>query len=270
MNAVPKPETAESITNPDSLYTPLACAVRELRKRREDAGLERKVAEFLDGRKPPHFRDEPRALHWPTLASPNIWMHEVHAAADQMGIMPLVFEYQRDKFHPGNETKLHLARMRFFLGRDRHGSPRTRCLNAVDVNDVAGKAFERMHVRSGQRFIDFHHQLLRGFFPHTEVRDMSDWIESFPTIIDFYDAYLSLCIRDCVLMESFRAEGSERGFTEHVVVPAFHRALERFGVKPLIVALEPVSGPLDLYWYSYPAEVLPVVEAALNGGMREA
>ena len=41
-------------------------------------------------------------------------------------------------------------------------------------------------------------------------------------------------------------------------------------MKPLIVALEPVSGPLDLYWYSYPAEVMPVVEAALNGGMREA
>jgi hypothetical protein len=37
-------------------------------------------------------------------------------------------------------------------------------------------------------------------------------------------------------------------------------------VKPLIVALEPVSGPLDLYWYSYPAEVLLVAEAALKGG----
>jgi hypothetical protein len=40
--------------------------------------------------------------------------------------------------------------------------------------------------------------------------------------------------------------------------------MERFGVKPLIVALEPVSGPLDLYWYSYPAEVMPMVEQALN------
>ena len=37
-------------------------------------------------------------------------------------------------------------------------------------------------------------------------------------------------------------------------------------MKPLIVALEPVSGPLDLYWYSYPAELMPVVVEALNGG----
>jgi hypothetical protein len=69
-----------------------------------------------------------------------------------------------------------------------------------------------------------------------------------------------------VVLETFRAEGSDRRLTERVVLPAFHRAVERFGVKPLIVALEPVSGPLDLYWNSYPAEVLPVVEAALNGG----
>lgn len=33
-----------------------------------------------------------------------------------------------------------------------------------------------------------------------------------------------------------------------------------------IVALEPVSGPLDLYGYSSPAEVMPVVEAALKQG----
>jgi hypothetical protein len=39
-------------------------------------------------------------------------------------------------------------------------------------------------------------------------------------------------------------------------------------VKPLIVALEPVSGPLDLYGHSYPAEVLPVVEAALQPSNR--
>jgi hypothetical protein len=33
----------------------------------------------------------------------------------------------------------------------------------------------------------------------------------------------------------------------------------------MIVALEPVSGPLDLYWYSYPPEVMPMAEAALDG-----
>lgn len=185
--------------------------------------------------------------------------------------MPLVFEYQRDKFHPGNETKRHLGQLRFFLGRDRNGSPRTRCLNAVDVNGAAGKPFERIHSHNGQGFIDFHHGLLRRYFPQTEAHDMSDWIESWPTIDAFYDAYLSLCIRDCVLLETFRTEGSDRELTERVFQPAWQRALERFGVKPLIVALEPVSGPLDLYWYSYPAEVLPVVVEALKGvGKRQA
>jgi hypothetical protein len=47
--------------------------------------------------------------------------------------------------------------------------------------------------------------------------------------------------------------------------PAFRRAAERFGVKLLIVALEPVSGPID--WYSYPARVMPLVEQSLNGAV---
>jgi hypothetical protein len=64
-----------------------------------------------------------------------------------------------------------------------------------------------------------------------------------------------------VLLESFRTEGSERELTERVFQPAWQRALERFGVKPLIVALEPVSGPLDLYGYSYPAEVVAADKA---------
>jgi hypothetical protein len=34
----------------------------------------------------------------------------------------------------------------------------------------------------------------------------------------------------------------------------------------MIIALEPVSGPLDWYWYSYPAEVMSMVEQALGGG----
>jgi len=42
--------------------------------------------------------------------------------------------------------------------------------------------------------------------------------------------------------------------------------MRKFSVKPLIVALEPVDGPMDLYWYSYPAEVEPLARQALNGG----
>ena len=38
-------------------------------------------------------------------------------------------------------------------------------------------------------------------------------------------------------------------------------------MKHLIVALEPVSGPLDWYWYSYPEHVEPLVRQALNGGI---
>ncbi len=66
-------------------------------------------------------------------------------------------------------------------------------------------------------------------------------------------------------IESFRTEGSERPLTQYFT-PVFDRAMRKFSVKPLIVALEPVDGPMDLYWYSYPAEVEPLARQALNGG----
>jgi len=38
---------------------------------------------------------------------------------------------------------------------------------------------------------------------------------------------------------------------------------QRFGVSPLIVSLEPLEGPLDLYWYSYPEALKPLVLDAM-------
>ena len=41
--------------------------------------------------------------------------------------------------------------------------------------------------------------------------------------------------------------------------PAFTRVQERFGLKPLIVPIEPVEGPVDIYWYSYPESIQPLL-----------
>ena len=151
-------------------------------------------------------------------------------------------------------------RLRMFCWQSKQGVHAPKNINQLAVQ------WHLNHSSSPNVSIDFHHSLLRGIFPDTEVHDMSDWIESWPTIHEFYDAYMTLCIRDCMLLEGFRTEGSDRELTELVFMPAFHHAVERFGVKPLIVTLEPVSGPLDWYWYSYPAELMPMVEWALMGG----
>lgn len=266
MNAVPNSESPRAATAPDSIYTPLDLAAHELRARWNDLSLRRAVEESLNGALPHFFRDAPRALHWPTVASPNIWMHEFHTAAQTMRLAPLVFEYRRDKFHPGNETKRHLLRWRFWQGLDIHGQPRTRCLPTADMNQASGRPFTEVRASNGAKLVDLHASLLRQQFPHAEAHDMSDWIEAWPGMDAFYDAYMSLCICHCVLIESFRTEGSDRILTERVFIPAFEQAMRKFGVKPLIVALEPVDGPIDLYWYSYPAEVEPLARQALNGG----
>lgn len=253
-----------SEVNISDFHSTLEDAETEIRCRRKNSALLQAVEQHLGNKIPAFFLDDPKALYWPHIASPNTWMHHVCAAAGTIGMSPVCFEYTGDRFHPGNQTKLHLGHLRFFHGRGQNGSAKTSRAPIVDVNAAQGRYFREIHTLWGEGLVSFHHRLTETVFPDIEVRDMSEWIESWGGVDAFYDAYMSLCICHCVLFESFRMD-NEQDFTERVFIPAFKRATERFGFKPLIFPLEPVEGPIDLYWYSYPESVKPLVLEAMSG-----
>jgi len=255
--------------NISDFHCTLQEANAELRNRRKNSALLRDVEQHLGSKFPVLFHEGPRALHWPHIASPNTWMHHVCEAAETIGLPPVCFEYTGDRFHPGNQTKQHLGHLRFFHGRGQNGSAKTSRAPIVDVNAAQGRSFKKIQTLWGEDLVSFHHRLTATIFPDIEVRDMSEWVESWGGIDAFYDAYMSLCLCHCVLFETFRADGNELDLTENVFIPAFKRVTERFGFKPLIVPLEPIEGPIDLYWYSYPEAIKPLVLEAMSGVRRQ-
>ncbi len=251
--------------NANDCHCTLEEAAKEIERRNADRSLKAAVEAYLGNRMPSHFNGSPRALYWPHIATPNIWMDHVIKSADILGLQPICLEYLTDKFHPGNETKRHLGLLRFFHGRGRNGGCKTSNVRVVDINSAAGCRFTDINTFWGENLVTFHHRLMEESALSIPVLDMSVWIDSWGTIVGFYDAYMSLCVCHCVLFESFRCDGCDCRFTENVFIPAFERAHERFGVKPLIVSLEPLDGPSDLYWYSYAESVKPLVLAAMTG-----
>jgi len=240
-------------------------AESEIRNRRKNSALLRDVEQHLGGRVPRFLNDGPKALYFPSIASPNTWMHHVNEAVGKMGLNLICIEYTDDRFCSNNQTKLHLGYFRFFNGLGRNGGVKTSRMPIMDVNAAGGRRFKEIRTLWGEELVCFHHRLLATVFPDIEVRDMSEWVESWGGIDAFYEAYMSLCLCHCVLFETFRTDGNDRDFTERVFMPAFKRVTERFGLKPLIVPLEPIEGPIDLYWYSYPESVKPLVLEAMSG-----
>ena len=241
-------------------------ATVEIWRRRQEASLLRDVEQCLGGKLPPFIKNGPKALYFPSIVSPNTWLHHVNETSGQMGLSPICLENLSDKFCSDNHTKFHLGYLRFFHRRDRNGVAITTRMPIVDINQAGGRRFKEIRTLWGEYLVSFHHRLTATVFHDIEVHDMSGWIESWEGPEAWYDAYLSLCVCHCVLFESFLMYGNDRDFTERVFMPAFKRITERFGVKPLIVPLEPVDGPVDLYWYSYPESVKPLVLEAMKGG----
>jgi hypothetical protein len=245
--------------NTAGFYSEPETAGTEIRLRWADANLRAEVERTLGDEQLRHFRAGPRALYATHVVSPNLWFRHVREHAARLNLPLIVFEYTADKFHTGNHTKLHLGRMRFFHGYGRQGGPRTTCWPVVDLHHSAGFRFNQMATTWGEPFVEFHHRLLRRVSPDVEHCDISGWIQASGSVEAFYEAFLSLCVCHAVLFENYRTDGTDREFTERVFMPAFARVQERFGVKPLIVPVEPVEGPVDIYWYSYPDSVQPLL-----------
>jgi hypothetical protein len=62
-----------------------------------------------------------------------------------------------------------------------------------------------------------------------------------------------------ILFENFMLDDDEIEFTKKIVVPAFETIEKIFGVKPLIVALNPTEIEGSDFWNSYPYQIEDVL-----------
>ncbi len=249
-----------------TLYTSLEEAVEELhRRRRKDEALCRTVAEFQRTH-PPEFLDgEPRAMFARYVVTPGVEFTRLQAMCRRSGLRPLALKFLDDKFVARNRDKHMLGMLRFRSG---NGS---RKLRTVNFCRFEGKKLSKVQCLSGQSLPDFHHRLLEHAHPGAlgDVVDFSAWFRASTRHDHYYLHWLSLFVTQGILFENFFLDDpEERRFMEERIWPSFTRALELFGVKPLIVRLfTPEEENTPICW-QYPGELYPVARDLLNGSSK--
>lgn len=249
----------------DHLFTEPDVAVRELIRRREDQQLAKDVSAFLgNGTDISDRVQEPTALLFRQVATP---IHETIRflqLSESLSLKPLVLEYLDDKFvGAGNPYKRALGKLPIFQHTGSDGRDMVRYATMLDFNKFVGKKISEACCISGMTLAEFHHDLLQkitGKSADTLCFDATSWFDSHGhTASNYYDPFMALLVRDCVLFENYEVTRHLTPFMHDVVIPAFERIETRFGLRPLIVRLLPKHEEERLYWNSYPKNVGPLV-----------
>ena len=255
-----KPETSS-----DWMYTPDSDVSAHLHGPQSG----RLVAEAVQFARPSEglvrsLRSSPLVL-WRAVLTPNHELVRFLSLARTMGRPPLVWETPSDWFTPAvNPSKRALAKLAIGVGPDRHGAPRVRHCKDASLWEPGRHRIADVRCFDGRSLICIHHDLSRQIVGEA-VLTWPDGVGG-PSNTEgpraTYERAFALFTCMGALAESFVWEGSEKTFTEEVVLPAFEATVRRFGVKPRIVRLLPIGTETDPLWESYPAEVMPLARQA--------
>lgn len=239
----------------NSLYSKFFDASAEVRKRWENKELRREVEKFLGGDIPIVLQDGPKAVLVRYVASPNLEFNYFCDLAELSGLNSVYFEYTEDKFVTKNLSKYYLCKL-----SSSNGSNKT--IKIIDFNKNEGKKLRDVVTIEGKSLVQFHHELLdmavaTSSFQKPVVYDFSRWFLDHRNKDGFYYLhYLALFVCHGVLFENFLYDKQEADFTENIVIPAFKKIEELFGVSPLIFPLQPLKLEREKNWYGYETSLL--------------
>lgn len=246
----------------DFVYTPANEAVVEIERRRNDPLIDINLS------LPEVFDEGPKAVLYVAVITPNFQIRRYVQLAKDLNIEPLIFEQLEDKFTSNNQWKHSLGKMSFFIGKGKKGGTVMDHLNVINFNASNGESIQSVKTLWGESLIDFHHGLFFKTFPQLNERnlfDASEWLLNNGTgPREYYEAFLTLMIKNGIQFENFYLNEKENFFTKEIFLPAFINVLNKTGLKPLIVELEPPESEGDEYWYSHPSETKVHVEASLG------
>ena len=245
-----------------NIYTPLEEASEELHSVKRRA-----IRSKFNHADSPLRQDCAFAVHIGHVATPNFEIERFLCLASDSKLQPLFWEYHRDKFVSCNPCKRSLGRMGFHTGRNRHNQPLVAYRNVVCFSQN-GRPIAEVRTFWGQPLVEFHHDLLLATWPHLTRNicwNASDWYHAHgPTPRHYYRELFALLLSHGMLFESFLLDKIEYQFTRDVVLPAFQEVRDRYGLKPLIVRLDPSESEGDPYWLLYPHEAQLCVEEKLG------
>ncbi|MEI6400084.1 MAG: hypothetical protein WCO58_01010 [bacterium] len=247
----------------DFIYTDPKKVQSILEERKNNTELIKKVLDFLNEDIPEPLKDQQRAVLFRQLSTPNYETLRFLTITDGLDLKNLFWEYTEDKFTSNNEYKKSLGKLMFFEGEGKKGGQKIKRSTVIDFNSFNGKKISEVKTLNGMSLLDFHHLLMEKKAPiKPNYFDASQWLSLHgKTSEEYYDNFLALFITHGVLFENFLMDGSEGDFTFNVFLPAFKRIYEKFGVKPLIVALEPTEVEGSEFWYCHPIETLSFINS---------
>jgi hypothetical protein len=233
----------------DTLYTPLDEALAQLRERRADERLRATVNEFQRICPPAFLCHDARAFFVRHVVTPNREFELFASTTATIGLPPLCLEYTADFLSTRNAEKCRLCHPVFEV-RPHH----FRGLRVLNFGQSDGQRLCDLRLSSGVSLPEFHHALLHRAVPGISgsLHDFSSWFSTVCRQDHYYLHYLALFIRDGILFENFLADDPEElRFARERVIPSFTRAVELFGVRPLIVPLLPRESECDDRWRSH-------------------
>jgi len=244
-------------TNPEKVdfdrmvYTPLDEAVATLRSRKPGIYTTTAIPElFMNGN---------CAVLARFVATPNYEVLRFLKLAASYNLTPILIEYPSDKFVGKNAGKRALAKMGFYSGCGRNGGRKIEWMKVIDFNTWQGKHFSDIVTIWGESFAAFHHRLFFREFPDFSpplILNISDWyLKMGGSASLYYEPLLTIFLSNAILFETYLFNSSEIAFTREVVLSAFCRVKEQFGIRPLITPLDPPEQEGDEYWTLYPSHL---------------
>ena len=84
--------------------------------------------------------------------------------------------------------------------------------------------------------------------------------------INYYTNFILLFICHGILFENFLFCGDEGEFTKNILLPAFNKAHDLAGIKPLIVPIPPMDSEIeeDIHWHSYSEKIKSLINIQLK------
>jgi len=255
--------------NLDDIYTSLSEAKEEIKKRYGDKELQKKLNDFW-GKNIPDFIDNngPKSVLSKSLITPNLEFKYFLDIAKEIGIDMCFWEYGNGKFVGKNEEKRHLGKMFFYHGHGRKNGYKIDHKCIINFNKEEGKKMCEVNTICNISLTDFHHKIIEGYFlnKNFNIRDISSWFNKTRYLDEYYFYYLSLFVRDNILLENFFFDDDEEEskFTFERFLPSFEKIIKVFGYKPIIVPLLPFEHEKNKFWLSYDEKTQKIVEDMLQ------
>lgn len=271
MNTEIKPPENDGITvknifqNKGDLYSKFYYAISEVGARWEDEELRKNVEKFLGGDIPEALQCGPNVILSRYVATPNMEFNYFCDLAALSGLNSVYFEFAEDKFIAKNPSK-------YYLGRLFSANGSNNILRIVDFNKNEGRKLREVTTVEGKNLVQFHHEILdiavaTSSLKKPVVYDFSRWFLDHRNKDGFYYLhYLALFVCHGILFENFLYDKLEADFTDNIVIPAFKKIEELFGVKPLIFPLLPLKVEEENYWYGYEKSLLEKISEARRPG----